>query len=70
MAGDKLLLRRVYEALISHPGEDMFTLIVTETDGKQYAYDFYNESTTHYCEELMARLLKFVPRDAIEVKPL
>ncbi len=69
-AGDKLLLRRVYEALISHPGEDMFTLIVTETDGKQYAYDFYNESTTHYCDELMARLLKFVSRDAIEVKPL
>jgi DNA polymerase-3 subunit alpha len=69
-AGDKLLLRRVYDALISHPGDDHFRLVVTEADGRTYEVDFYNESTTHYCEELLERLLRFVPRHAIEVKPL
>jgi len=68
-AGDKLLLRRVYDTLISHPGEDHFTLVVTETDGRQFELDFYNESTTHYCEELVAQLLKFVKSDAIAVRP-
>jgi hypothetical protein len=68
--GDKLLLRRVYDALISHPGDDHFTLVVTETDGRQYELDFYNESTTRYGDELMAQLLKFVKRDAIAVRPL
>jgi hypothetical protein len=69
-AGDKLLLRRVYDVLISHPGQDHFTLFVTETNGQQYALDFYNESTTHFCGELIDRLLKFVSSDAIEVLPL
>jgi hypothetical protein len=69
-AGDKLLLRRVYDALISHPGKDQFSLKVTEADGRQYELDFYNESTTHYCDELVERLLRFVPREAIEVHAL
>lgn len=69
-AGDKLLLRRVYDALISHPGEDHFRLVVTEANGRMYEVDFYNESTTHYCAELLERLLRFVSRQAIEVKPL
>ena len=69
-AGDKLLLRRVYDVLISHPGDDHFTLMVTEADGRQYALDFYNESSTHYCEELVQRLLKFIPPGAIEVHTL
>lgn len=68
-AGDKLLLRRVYDALISHPGEDHFTLVVTELDGRQFKVDFYNESTTHYCDELVTQLLKFVKSDAITVRP-
>jgi hypothetical protein len=68
-AGDILLLRRVYDALISHPGNDLFTLVVTEQDGRQFKVDFYNESTTHYCDELVAQLLKFVKSNAIAVRP-
>jgi len=69
-AKDKYLLRRVYETLISHPGNDHFTLVVTEADGQQFAIDFYNDSTTHYCNELLARLGRFVSADVIEVQPL
>ncbi len=68
--GDKLLLRRVYDTLISHPGDDHFTLIVTETDGRQFAMDFFNELTTHYCDELVEQLSKFVPADVIKVQAL
>jgi len=68
--GDKLLLRRVYDTLISHPGDDHFTLIVTETDGRQFAMDFFNDLTTHYCDELVEQLSKFVPADVIKVQAL
>lgn len=69
-ASDKLLLRRVYDTLISHPGDDHFTLIVTETDGRQFAMDFFNELTTHYCDELVEQLSKFVPANVIKVQAL
>jgi DNA polymerase-3 subunit alpha len=66
---DKLRVKRVYEALVSHPGDDQFVLVVFEPDGRQFELEFPNE-TTHYCDELARRLYHFVTPDAINIQPL
>ena len=60
--------KRIYDALISHPGDDRFMVMIVERD-QHYKLDFPND-TTHYSDELMHQLLKFISADSIEVQPL
>ena len=60
--------KRVYDALISHPGDDRFMVTIVERD-QRYKLDFPND-TTHYSDELMHQLLKFISADSIDVQPL
>ncbi len=60
--------KRVYDALISHPGDDRFMVTIVEHD-QHYKLDFPND-TTHYSDELMHQLLKFISADSIDVQPL
>jgi len=60
--------KRVYDALISHPGDDRFMVDIVERD-QHYKLDFPND-TTHYSDELMQQLLKFISADSIDIQPL
>ncbi len=66
---DKRRIQRVYESFVSHPGEDRFTLVVFEPDGRRFELDFMNDAT-RYSDELLRQLHKFVTPDVIEVHPL
>jgi len=60
--------KRIYDALISHPGDDRFMVTIVEHD-QQFKLDFPND-TTHYSDDLMHQLLKFISADSIDVQPL
>ncbi len=66
---DKRRIQRVYESFVSHPGQDRFTLVVFEPDGRRFELDFMNDAT-RYSDELLRQLHKFVTPDVIEVHPL
>ena len=68
IARDKLLLRRVFGIMISHPGEDRFAFHIFER-GRGHLLEFPN-LTTGFSPTLMAQLHELVGPDSVRVEPI
>jgi DNA polymerase-3 subunit alpha len=67
-ARDKLLLRRVFGVMISHPGNDRFAFHIFE-NGRGHLLEFPN-LTTGLSPELIAQLNELVGADNVRVEPI
>jgi hypothetical protein len=67
-ARDKLLLRRVFGIMISHPGDDRFAFHIFER-GRGHLLEFPN-LTTGLSPALMAQLHELVGPDNVRVEPI
>jgi DNA polymerase-3 subunit alpha len=65
---DKLLLRRIFGIMISHPGEDRFAFHIFER-GRGHLLEFPN-LTTGICQDLMAQLHDLVGSDNVRIEPI
>jgi hypothetical protein len=65
---DKLLLRRIFGIMISHPGEDRFAFHIFER-GRGHLLEFPN-LTTGICQDLMAQLHDLVGSDSVRIEPI
>ncbi len=62
---DQRKMQRIYGTLISYPGNDSFSFVLTG-DGPTVEIEF-SPQTTHYCANLEAQLTRIVGQEAVQV---